>query len=218
MNRLSVMVVLAAVLGAGCASVPAGSEMVEVVAPRTVDLEVAGGELLELRVSAGEVAIVGSDDNAVRATLSIKCPAGSRGCAKWAERARLAAARGDGRVRLALEAPARIKAETKLEVQAPRHSPLQIVMGYGELRARDLESDVSVEMKAGEVDIQMPSRAVENVQLAARFGDASMRIDGEAIEGERPWLVGAKVAWREGRGSHDVNVRLRYGDVRVSLQ
>ena len=185
--------------------------------PSVVNIPIDADEMLELHVPAGEVAILGQTSQSVRATMSIRCPIDSRSCAEWAAGARLEAARERGRVHLGIDAPARFNAEVKLSVEVPSRNPLKIVMGYGELRAEGMERNVSIDMKAGDIDISMPRDAVDEVHLAARFGDASMRIGGRPLEGRRPWLVGAKVDWLEGRGDHDVNVRLRYGDVHVAL-
>lgn len=203
---------------AGCATVAPESDMIEVVAPRAIEIPLGDSVGLELRVAAGEVTLLGDDADTVRATLSIRCPAGSQRCAKWAADARLHARQDREQVVVTLDAPARFNSEVRLELRVPRHNPVKIDMGYGELRAADLEHDLEVDMKAGEVNITMPAQAVGQVQLAARFGDATLHLDGRSVEAQRPWMVGARVDWYEGQGSHDVDVRLRFGDVQVALQ
>lgn len=217
MRTLRLLLLPLALAAAGCVGVQPESEMIEVGPPSVVSVPIEGHETLHLHVPAGEVSVVGGDGNSVRATMAIRCPADSSRCAKWATEARLEAARGRDRVRLGVDAPARLNASLKLTVEVPSTNPLEIVMGYGELRAEGMERHVRVDMKAGDVDIAMPRDAVDEVHLAARFGDATMRLDGRPVEGRRPWLVGARLDWLDGDGAHDVNVRLRYGDVQVAL-
>ena len=174
-------------------------------------------DVLELTIPAGEVSVKGEDIASVSALARIRCPRDSRRCAEWAEDARLVSSRSGNRVRLGIDAKARMNASVKVTILVPRDSPLRIRMGYGELDAEGMEDDLSVRMKAGEVSIGMPRDAVEKVHLAARFGDASMYLGDRSLEGRRPLLVGAKVDWQEGTGQHSVDVDLRYGDVQLRL-
>jgi len=76
---------------------------------------------------------------------------------------------------------------------------------------------VRIRMTAGDVLVELPKELVRAVSLRARFGDASLEVDGHSIEGDRPTLVGAGVDWSSGTGVHEVRVELRYGDVNVRL-
>ena len=201
----------------GCIGMPPESELVDIGPERTLEIAVDPSDVLDLDIPAGEVSIRGEDIASVSALARIRCPRDSKRCAEWATDARLVSTRNGNRVRVAMNKKAKMNAAVKLTILVPKDSPLRIRMGYGELDAQGMEDDVSVEMKAGEVSIGMPRTAVEEVRLAARFGDASI-YDGErALEGRRPTLVGARVDWLEGPGEHSVDVRLRYGDVQVEL-
>lgn len=200
----------------GCLSVAPESEMVAMASSAEVEINVRRTDVLEVHVPAGDVSIVGEDSDTAQASLNIKCPADSRRCAAWAADAKVLAIREGQRVHIGVNVPARINASLQLDISLPRSHPLRVFMDYGDLDIRAMESDVSVKMKAGDVDIEMPDSAVDNVQLAARVGDASLRVLDRDLEGRRPLLVGARVDWR-GAGTHNVDVKLRYGDVRLTL-
>ena len=56
------------------------------------------------------------------------------------------------------------------------------------------------------------------VWLDANFGDASLRLQDEGIEGRRPLLVGAEVFWDQGKGPCDLAVDLGAGDIMTRLR
>ena len=98
----------------------------------------------------------------------------------------------------------------------PRNHPLDVVMKYGVVEVAGIHDSVRIGLTAGEASVKLPRELVGTVRLRARFGDASLDVDGRTIEGTRATLVGAGVDW-SGDGVHEVRVDVRYGDIKVSL-
>ena len=58
---------------------------------------------------------------------------------------------------------------------------------------------------------------MRSARLDANFGDASLALRGDTIEGRRPMLVGAEVEWQEGPGACTLSVDLGAGDIQATL-
>lgn len=216
-NLLGSSTTLMAMTFAGCAGIPPDSELVDAAPAQTIEIALEPGDRLRLSVPSGELRVNGADTDTVRGTLTIRCPADSRKCMAWAADAALVATRRDDQVRVALNKGPKLNVAVKAEIEIPRGVALDVSHDYGDLVIHGMEDDVFVRMKAGALSVAMPDSAVANVRASARFGDSSLRVAGRNVEGSRSMLVGAKVQWAEGRGEHDVDVHVRYGDAQVEV-
>lgn len=192
--------------------------MVLAAPEQTVSIDVAPDDMLELHIPAGEVVIEGDAVGHATASLEIKCPEDSESCEKWAAGIDVVAGRDGKKVVLRVSEPAKMNSAVDVRMTLPRDNPVSVTMGYGVLEIRGLENHVAVVMKAGDLLIESPAEAIRSVRLAARFGDVTLEEAHHAESGRRHYLVGAQLNWHEGAGKHDVDARLRYGNVRVSLR
>jgi len=144
------------------------------VAP--LQFEIARDDILELDLPNGEVTVVGEAIGFAEAKMFISCPSDSQACRKQAAKANINSRHERGRTILSVASATGSGAQVRMTVRVPRDRPVSIKMKYGELSVTDMQSDVFARLKAGEVNIGVPSSAVGRVKLAARFGDASLSL------------------------------------------
>ena len=217
MSRCPVVILLATVVLGGCISVPPDSELVQVGEPGQLQIELATDDALALSIPAGDVVIDGVDGNVASATMTVKCPRDSSRCAKWAQSVELESRREDGRVIMRVNKRVKLNASLELAIQVPRRHALDVAMDYGALVVNNTAHDLTVAMKAGDVQVDTDAYHVGEVDLQARFGDSSLRVGSRGVDGSRPWLTGARVQWDGGAGSRRIVGRVRYGSVSVTL-
>lgn len=218
MRRYPAFVLFAAATLGGCIGVPPDAERVQTGPPDQLQIELAAGDALALSVPAGDVVIRGVDGNVAAATMTIECPRDSSRCMKWAESVELESRREDGRVIVRVNKGVKLNASLKLVVDVPKRHALDVAMDYGALAVTDTAHDLTVVLKAGDVQIDTDAYHVASVDLQARFGDSSLRVGSRGVDGSRPWLTGAKVQWDGGAGSRRIVGRVRYGNLSVTLR
>ena len=103
-----------------------------------------------------------------------------------------------------------------VRVEVPRDLALRVEMSAGDLTVHGIERDVDVDMSAGDVNIDLPERRVQSVDVHVSVGDATLRNRDHVLDGEG-WL-GKRIDWNEGRGESRVRVKLSAGDVNVLLR
>ena len=90
-------------------------------------------------------------------------------------------------------------------------------MGYGALSVKGVRNNLTIDMKAGDINVEAPISQVRKVWADANFGDAKVVGIESGREGERRFLVGAEASWDKGPGQHDIIVNLGAGDITVAL-
>ena len=107
--------------------------------------------------------------------------------------------------------------ESLLVVVRLRSRELAVNMTAGELHVSGVDACLSVDMGAGDVEIQAPADMVGRVALDAGIGDAHLSVGESSYEAPRSWLIGAELLWEQGTGPCDLVVDLQAGDINVSL-
>ena len=215
--RLLLLVPCALALGACATQAPSQSKVV-VTGPAAISFELAETDSVRLHLPTGEAIVTARDIDYVEAQVEVRCPADSSSCVSVARNLAWSLTRAADSADLRLNRKRAKGMEVTVAVSVPRDRPLQVNMGYGDLRILNHAQNLAVTLKGGAIDIAMPQRAVRDVRLRARFGDAALTVPQASVEGRRPTLVGAKVDWPDGPGRHYVDARVRYGDVQVRLE
>lgn len=214
-RRLAVITILAGLCG--CVTQVSDAPKVAVPGPSPLSVEISAQDTIWLDLPNGEVSVVADDVDYAELHASVRCPADSRKCRDRAADMAFEVRRDGQRVILSTNRSTTLNSELVVNVRVPNRNALDVRMKYGSLSIENAEQPLAVNMKAGEVKITMPERAVKTAFLRARFGDASLTVPDSAISGRRPTLVGATVDWPHGRGRYPVSAKLRYGDVRLQL-
>jgi hypothetical protein len=205
-----------ALAGFACALVAVdGADAGEVTDRAQVIVPAAAAVAIDL--PAGEFRITGTTGDELQAEVSIVCDGE---CPSRVGEAAFALEEAPGRVSLSMS-PASTSAYRNLEViytvRVPRDHDVDLVLGAGLAEVTGLRGCVTGRMMAGEWRLELPVWPVRSVQLRTHVGDAYLDVPGAGGEGERALLVGAKVDWAEGTGECDVRLRLRFGDLRLTL-
>lgn len=173
-----------------------------------------------LEIPVGDVDVVATPGPAFGATLELLCDPNHNGCQKLAKEVTLKSQVFEhvlyigpsNRSKLAYR-----NAQSNYRISVPQHLPVRMVMGYGSLSVEGLESNLTIDMKAGEVSVRAPRAHVAKVWADANFGDASLSGAESGTTGDRRLLVGAEASWDEGPGEHAIVINLGAGDVSVEL-
>ena len=102
-------------------------------------------------------------------------------------------------------------------IRIPEVSELNVNMTAGELNIHGVQACLTVDMSAGDIDVEIPEELVASVMLDAGVGDASLRVDDRYRSAPRSWLIGAELFWDQGGGLCHVDVDLQAGDISVEL-
>ncbi len=204
---------------AGCAGNEPQPELL-VGEPKVIHSVIAEDAALTIAIPAGEASIRGVDGNQLYGMVEVRCASLESNCAKQAKKIEFTTESRDDSVHVGLE-PDRAfgyrHGNIKITIDVPKVKNLQVLMGPGDLDITDIRGCVSVDMDAGDVDVTAPVASIDSVYLDANIGDASLRIPEQTYEGNRTWLVGAKVEWDEGTGPCKSEVLLQAGDINVNL-
>ena len=199
----------------------AGTSPEVLVGPeRTAELVLGSGASVAIALPPGEAIIEGvPGGNVLRADMEIRCPSATGACARRAADARWVIEPGASQVTLRPSEGsfAFRDMEATVRVSVPDDRPLRIDMPAGDLTVKRVSGCLVVDMEAGDVEVEVPAASVRSARADANFGDASLDLPGDSIEGRRPMLVGAEVEWQEGSGACDLAIDLSFGDIRVNL-
>lgn len=200
---------------------PEFSDSIQVIGDTPLVFPVELGEPITIRFGIGELDIVAADVSEVRAELEVGCKNLSEElCAKYGERLRIDAERGEDGIDVVLRGLSKWKLR-KLELEGrvtvPRGSPLSAQIGIGDVEIHGGEKDLHVRMGIGDLTIRVPEDTVGSVAMATRIGDASLS-GSEHRAGSRRKLLGAQVSWADGSGDARIEVGLRIGDAKVVLE
>lgn len=217
-DRIRLLAIVTILAGlCGCVTHASDEPKVAVPGPSPLTVEIGAQEAIWLDLPNGEVSVVAANVRYAELHASLRCPTNSRKCRERAADIAFEVRRDERGVVLSTNRSATLDSEFVVNVRVPKPNALDIRMKYGSLSIENVEQPLAVNMKAGEVQITMPEKAVKSAFLRARFGDASLTVPDSAISGRRPTLVGATVDWPHGRGRFPVSAKLRYGDVRLRL-
>lgn len=105
--------------------------------------------------------------------------------------------------------------KTDWYVELPAVAATRISLGVGEVAGEFGDTELSVDLGVGDVDISAPVITVGEVHLSVGVGDAVLR-GGQVVREER--AVVAREVWGSGEGEHDATVDLGVGDITLNLQ
>ncbi|MEO0424132.1 MAG: hypothetical protein AAF184_17470 [Pseudomonadota bacterium] len=185
-----------------------------------VSMAVPDGAHLRLDLPVGQVDVVGTDGDELRARMQIECKANKRRCAKRAERATLSTI-SNGNTLTLLASPEGMNAykgaQVRITVEVPRSETLEVEFGAGELDVRDVDACVSLRMFAGEADLHLAGERIDDISLKTGMGESALYVNSNAVNGKRPLLVGSKVVHALGNGDCSLAARLRFGELTAHL-
>ncbi len=203
----------------GCLSIPSDQKTILMEPVRKVAAQPSSR--IHLHIPAGEVKVLPSKDGQLTGELKIYCDSDSGGCAKRAERVKFVTTVSEEETRIGIEPERALKlrnAKLQYVFYVPNAELLEVSMGPGTLVIDNVSACVQVDMDAGDLKVTALESTVKAVHLRANFGDASLKLPENRVEGNRKLLVGARVDWQEGNGSCTIKGHLQAGDARVKLQ
>lgn len=184
------------------------------------DIFLSSGATIHLNFMAGEMRIVGTDGDQLRAHLTATCRKARPKCLQRLEKLRIVSRTYSQGVEVDFIGITKRRAKRidfEAVVEIPRSNALDIKMGIGSLEITDLEQDLSVDMWIGEVRVHMPSSEVHSVLLDTGIGDAEIVVPGSHVDEHRPLLIGSEAVWTQGTGSARLDLDLQIGDISVWL-
>ncbi len=218
--RLPLAALLSLTAAAGCSTIDTAREIKvepeQVIAPTAMPVHA-----MSIDIPVGVVRIEPSADQQLSARMSIYCPADDAGCAKRAAKTQFSLEPGAEQWHLSLTKLSRWYyrgMEVNADVQVPDGVDLHVKFGYGELDIVQGNGCVDVEMAAGDLHVRVPRQMVQQAHLDTNAGDALLRVEGRAVPGRRPWLVGAQTQWDQGSGRCAIDMSLGAGDLTVDLE
>lgn len=175
---------------------------------------------VSLRVYAGEMVVEGSPDDHVRLTISVVCE--HDGAARCQERAKEIEfdARSAGR-----ELSIRVdrhshwgndRMHVRAELLVPRGLSLDLRMGAGSIDVAHVDSDLDVELGAGEIGVRMNQADVSRVHARVGVGDATLHTREGRVQGEG--FISRSVRWTGGSGRAAIDASVGAGEVRLRLE
>lgn len=182
----------------------------EVTRKHTFDLE--GIEEVEFSNSVGRIEIVPVDGSEMRITLDIE--AKERGFFRRSvdvDDMDLEVRERRDSLYLSFDEE-HVSAEWVVEM--PNVDYTSVSMGVGEVRLELVNTELSVELGVGDVNIEAPARNVGRISLSVGVGDASVR-GADIINSESAFI--SKRIRAEGQGGKAIDVDLGVGDVSVRL-
>ena len=217
-DKRLLMVLLFAVSLAACAGevrrdVPIGS-------PRTLEVSVPEAARLEISLPPGEAVIEGGSGSTLKAEMDVRCHEATGSCADRAGKMRWLLDSSDSAVKLTATPESMMAyrdTETTTRVWVPDNRVLLVNMSAGDLSIARVSGCLEVHVKAGDVSVEAPMASVHTAWLDANFGDASLALKDDTLEGHRRLLVGAEVDWKEGSGACALSVDLGAGDIQATL-
>lgn len=103
----------------------------------------------------------------------------------------------------------------KLVLEVPVGMSLELETRFGDVRIDGSFGDVTVDLRAGEIDLRMPQRDVRELEASCRIGEVHTRIGGQIVE--RQGLFPGKTRYVNPDGRSLVSVHTTTGQVRVEL-
>jgi len=215
--RLVILATMAAALSACAGEV---RRDVVIGPPRNLEVAVPASASVQLSLPPGDTIIEGVSEGGLKADMQIRCASATGGCADRAAEVQWKVTSSDTKLELAVSPHSMLAyrdAETTTHVWVPLDHAVSVSMSAGDLEIRNLSGCLDVAMSAGDVSVEVPAASVKTAHLDANFGDASLAMPGNSIEGHRRLLVGAEVNWQDGAGSCALSVDLGAGEIQARL-
>lgn len=188
-------------------------------AVKELTLDAGAASRVHLRVPAGEIRVEGVKGDEIHAQVRMRCRKDGDRCSRAAEKLEWSSSEGDKSIAVAL-GPGILDfgdSDVEVEIQVPEKLDLEFNIDAGEIHIVGMRACVNGHVDAGDVRVTMSADRVASVHLDTDVGDASLRMPGVRIMGDRSWLVGAVVNWDGGKGDCDVDISLNAGDLRLEL-
>ena len=173
---------------------------------------------VRMEFAVGELKVLPGEGSQVRFDLRIKCKNHSaRRCEELANEMRFESEDRNGTLYLKLDRfPKWGKGfEVHGELRVPRHMPVDVDMGVGQLTVEGMEGELEVNLGVGDADIRVPRAMANRVSVDTGIGDASIR--GASGEVTRRSFIGAHASWGQGIGRSQVRLHVGVGDATVRL-
>lgn len=184
----------------------------------TQSLAVGNAAWVSLELSVGDLKVQASDGSDFEADLEIECTPKSVDCTRLAKDLRIDSRRRGDRLEVKLKGPSRALSGTirlKGTVLAPRHLPLSIELGVGDLQVSGFTHDLRLEVGVGNIQGRLPESAVRVVEMDTNVGEAVLELPAGRIEGAG--FVGKAVKWTSGSGSSAIELDVNVGNIELVL-
>lgn len=186
-----------------------------------INLAITEDTVIDLSIVAGDVVIENISGDQFKAEMTVECPGINSKCAKRMKGLEFVSFVEGKHITLTTNRDSFLQhynAKLSVKVFVPKSQQLNIDMAAGELRINNIDSCLNVEMSAGAIKINMSESLINSVDLDAAFGEVSLSVNGLRQSENRPWLVGGKINWDQGKGRCHLKVDLQAGEISVKLE
>lgn len=184
------------------------------------DFPAKESEWFFVELPIGELEVTGTDGDAIRLHLKIKCEdRSSSKCRRAAENIELDVVRHSDGIEIGIDNWPKLRTKgMSLEgyLEVPRQLILEVDIGVGEVDVSGMEDDVEIDIGVGEASVEMEESLVRSVNLDAGVGEATLRVGGRTIEGSG--FIGHGLDWRDGPGRAHIEIDCGVGSIEVYLE
>lgn len=215
----SALLVTAALVPLLTACISSGERDFKVEPPATLTTQVANE--LTLQFDSGDVRIVPSSDDRLRASATFYCDQTNAQCLKNAAKASIVHQQRADHSTIRFEpggAYTTRHANVIYRVEVPRVDLLKVSFDAGDVRIDSPTACLRASGAAGDINITAPFASVASVTLDANLGDANLQTPSGMANDRRPLLVGSEIEWTEGPGNCALNAKLTAGSISVRLE
>lgn len=189
---------------------------------RTLDSEVSlsGATVVEVKVSVGDLAVVGEGGETIKVRAEIQCSTASDAdCKEAAERIAIGSRRSGNELVVEVEGFPKLKSKglsVNARIEIPRALPLSINSGVGDITVAGMIGNLEIDSGVGDVKVTTKSSHLRTIGLDSGVGEVQLQIDGQTIEGAG--FVGKGLDWSQGKGAATLEVDTGVGDITVVLE
>ena len=198
-------------------AVPASAK--EVVRSFRQQIPVGSAGRIHLDFPAGEIHVEGWEGRQVDLDVQIVCNRSSSRCEDTAKDLRLVYDAAGGQLEVKIKNWPHWAGTRGLNVNAtlrvPRNLPLSTDLRAGSLTIQGIAADVTADLGAGEVHLNLPKEAIGSAVLDTGIGQASLSAGGRRYSSEG--LFTRTIKWAKGIGRARVKVNCGVGEIHVRL-
>lgn len=103
----------------------------------------------------------------------------------------------------------------RLQLTVPEGMPIELDQRFGEVEMTGVFGDTTIEMKAGEVRINTPRRAIKELSARAHIGEVSTNLGRKVITKEG--IFAGSTEYFNERGHSSLVVNLAVGEINIVL-
>jgi len=182
------------------------------------DLPAADVTAVSLHGSTGEVEVVGTGSDTVRARIVFKCRKDTAQCRSVAEDVDVSIYQDGATLKVRIEDWPKIghrglQTETRLEI--PRDRNLEIDWGVGEMNVNGMEANIEIDNGVGEINVDTAEAAVRSVSLDTGVGEVELHAGDRRFGGHG--FISHSLDWSDGPGDAHIEVDNGVGEVQVKL-